>query len=159
MRLRIGLWLVVASLLAISPTASASEVSDYDRFGLWNGCLPTDLVVEGLGKDEANIGLTKEAITVAVQSRLRGARLFEADHQFTYLYVNVHVVGRAYSIHFAYNKWLEDPLSGEKGFAMTWYSGSTGTHGEDSGYILSSVSRHADRFIDEYLRVNAEFCE
>ena len=34
-----------------------------------------------------------------------------------------------------------------------------GTHGKDLGYILSSVSQIADRFIDEYLRVNADACE
>ena len=159
MRRRTGLWFVVASLLVTSPAALASEVSHYDRFRLWHGCLPTDLVVEDLPKNATDIGLTREAIAVAVRSRLRAARLYDADAASAYLYVNVNVVGPAYNIRFSYNKWLKDQVSGEEGFATTWNFGGAGTHGKDSGYILSNVSQYADRFIDEYLRVNAGACE
>ena len=38
----------------------------------------------------------------------------------------------------------------------TWNTGFAGTHGGNAGYVLSSVSRDADKFIDEYLRVNTE---
>ena len=41
---------------------------------------------------------------------------------------------------------------------VTWQSGSTGTHGTDSSFILSNVSRHLDKFLAEYLRVNEEDC-
>ena len=96
---------MIAAVLALTATPpSAEEVSDFDRFQLWHYCLPTDLVVEGLPKDAANIGLTKKAITIAVRSRLRAARLYEAEAPFTYLYVNVAVLSRAYSIDIAYNK-------------------------------------------------------
>ena len=36
--------------------------------------------------------------------------------------------------------------------------GSTGTHGDNASYILSSASQHVDKFIDEYLRVSADAC-
>ena len=50
-----------------------------------------------------------------------------------------------------------DPLTG---YAIVWLSGSTGVYGAaaGSGFILSSVSHHTDKFIDEYLRVNADAC-
>ena len=150
--------IMVVLLLTATPTL-AEEVSDYDRFRLWHACLPMDLVVEDLNEEAAAIGLTRETITIAVRSRLRAARLYDADASSSYLYVNVNVVNPAYSINFAYRRLLESPLTGEIGLATTWNSGSTGTHGMDSGYILSNVSRHVDRFIDEYLRVNVDACQ
>ncbi len=93
--MRVASIMIAAALALTTAPASAEEVSDYDRFQLWQYCLPTDLVIEGLHKDAADIGLTKESITIAVRSRLRAARLYEADAPFTYVYVNVAVVGRA----------------------------------------------------------------
>ena len=49
-----------------------------------------------------------------------------------------------------------DPLVG---FTSTWHLGTLGTHGDTAAFILSGVSRHTDKFIDEYLRVNADACE
>ena len=44
MRLHPGLWLA-ATLLLIDSSGSAGEVSDQDRFQLWNGCQPIALAV------------------------------------------------------------------------------------------------------------------
>ena len=43
--------------------------------------------------------------------------------------------------------------------AKTWDVASTGTHGQDPNFILSSVAQETDKFIDEYLRVNADACK
>ena len=43
-----------------------------------------------------------------------------------------------------------------KGLAATWDRGVVGQGG--GAYILSSVSRLTDKFIDEYLRVNESAC-
>ena len=45
------------------------------------------------------------------------------------------------------------------GLTARWESGSTGTRASNPSYVLSSVARHTDKFIDEYLRVNANACE
>lgn len=157
MRLTI-LTLALAAAMAV-PAASASEETDLDRFMLWFGCQPVRLSVEHLDKEAADIGLTQEAITVAVRSRLRAARLYdETDFPFTFLYVSVDVARQAFVINVFYNKWLQDQVSGEGGIATTWRSGTIGMHGNDSGYILSHLSRHIDHFIDEYLRVNSDSC-
>ena len=150
--------LLLAAALLLSAPAWAEEVTDYDRFRLWNDCGPMTLVVENLPKDAADIGLTREAITTAVRSRLRAARLYKAD-ALPYLYVNVNVVGRGFGIGVEYNKLLMDPVLREFGYATTWDIGSAGTLGRNSNYILSYVSQHADKFIDDYLRVNEDTCE
>ncbi|MDE0201648.1 MAG: hypothetical protein OXK73_04360 [Rhodospirillaceae bacterium] len=158
--------IMIAALALIATSASAEEVSDRDRFKLWNGCRPVDLVVEGLTDDSGEIGLHREDIETAVRSRLRGARIYDNDAS-PYLYVNVNVVGRAYAIGFEFTRyvevaipfWLKPEGMGQlTGFASTWVTGSTGTHGSSAGFILSAVARHGDKFVDEYLRVNADAC-
>ena len=161
MRQHTGLWLV-AALFLTAASASAGEVTDYDRFKLWNECRPLSLVVQKLPDVAAAIGLTEEAIEVAVRSRLRAARLYSEDYPETawsYLYVNVNVVDSAFGISVEYMKNVKDLATMLESTAPTWIIGSTGTHGRDPGYILSSVTRRADRFIDEYLRVNEGACK
>ena len=159
MKLYIG---TTAAFLIAVASASAEEVSDLDRFRLWNKCRPTNLVVEGLPKEADSLGLTKNSIEVTVRSRLRGARLFTEDYAaagWSYLYINLNVVGNAFDIEFSYAKYVEDEATGLRRNARTWRSGTTGTHGKNSNYILASVSHHTDEFIDEYLRVNDDACK
>ena len=77
----------------------------------------------------------------------------------SYLYVNVNVVGRAFSIGVGFRKWLWDPSTDEFGFAETWSSASSGTTGASGGnFIMQALSEHLDRFVLEYLRVNEDAC-
>ena len=149
--------LAAALLLLLASSAWTDEVTRLDRFQLWNGCEPMQLVVESLHQDATDIGLTEEAITTAVRSRLRGTRLYD-DSASQYLYVNVTVVGGAYAVKLEYNKMVFDLASDESFPATTWETGSAGTHGRNSGFILSHVSRHTDKLIDNYLRVNQDAC-
>ncbi len=134
-------------------------------FELFNACRPLRLVVEGLPERAAEIGLTKERIQTAAESRLRAARLYTElffDEDWTspraYLYVNVNALGPAFSLDITYNKWVRDEEFDLSGRARTWHTGSLGTHGGDAGYILQGVSEHVDLFIAEYLRVNEASC-
>ena len=105
---------LAASLLLTVASASADEVSDYERFQLWNECRPMRLSVERLPKDAATIDLTTGAIEITVRSRLRAARLYSndgPDDAGTYLYVNVNVVNPAYGINVEYRKFESDPIS------------------------------------------------
>ncbi len=149
--------LIGVTALFLAASVETEEVTDIDRFKLWNDRAPINLVVEQLPKGAKDIGLKRDAIETAVRSRLRAARLYDAEKD-EFLYVNVHVMGRAFAIDFAYTKVLYDPASSDLGPATTWTSGSIGTHGSDAGYILSSLSPHTDAFIDEYLRVNKDAC-
>ena len=152
------MWLA-AALLIITTAASAGEVSDRDRFRLWNECRPMGLVVEGLPDDATDISLTEDAIEVAVRSRLRAARLYRTHVGVPFLQVDVGVARLSYRIQVDYVKWVRDHASGEDRGGTTWSSGSYGTHGRDSGFILSSLSQVINRFIDEYLGVNADACK
>ena len=146
---------VAAACCALWPSLAAGQ--EVDRFELFADCEPMDLLIENLPEDAAEIGLTEDSIRAAAESRLRSARLYsEASSQ--YLYINVNVVGAAYSARLQYEKFVFDPLSGFSSMATTWNNGSTGTYGRDSGFILSDVSQHLDRFLVEFLRVNEAAC-
>ncbi|MDE0124300.1 MAG: hypothetical protein OXN97_06965 [Bryobacterales bacterium] len=71
--------------------------------------------------------------------------------------MNVNVVAQAWSISVQFGKGVTDAF-GEWSIATTWRVGSAGGHGGDAGYIVSSLSRHLDRFLAAYLRVNEEAC-
>ena len=142
---------------AVSSAQAVEKVSIFDKFRLWNECKPISILVEFLPDRAEEIGLTKEAIEVAVRSRLRGARIFAASPN--YLYINVNLIGSAFSTRLSFNKWLRDTDLGEGGMAETWDTGSVGTHGNNASYILGSISKYTDKFIEEYLRVNADACK
>ena len=116
-----------------------------------------DIFVGSLDTGATKIGLTKGSIQAAVESRMRSARLYNPDG-LHYLYVNVHVVGGAFSSRLKLKKYVLDYASDESYTAVTWENAVTGTHGRDSSYILSSISEQMDQFLVEFLRVNEEAC-
>ncbi len=150
-------FLVSLLLVLLATISRAEDLDPYEAFQLWAGCQPVDLFVY-LQKHETEINLTQEAIEIAVRSRLRSARLYDELAGATTLSVTVHVVDVAYNIQVELRKTLSDWAHSERvGFGTTWKSVSTGTHGNDTN-ILSSLSQHIDKFLDEYLRVNADTC-
>ena len=116
-----------------------------------------DILVADLGADAKEIGLTKESIQAAVESRLRAARLYNSK-KIQYLYVSVSVDGPVHIIVFEYNKNVLDNLSQESFPAATWQAATAGEHGHTPAVILSIISRHMDQFLVEYLRVNEKAC-
>lgn len=156
--LSLGVFLVAAAAPSLS-----DEVNDKDRFDLWTGCKPLDLVVEGLDEDALDIGLQEDDIVKSVQSRLRAARIFGASEDAV-LYVHVGILPRTipsrgvYVLDFSLERLLHDQDSDLNNFATTWESGSFGIIDDGAEGILSEISKHTDEFIDEYLRVNAEAC-
>ncbi len=81
--------------------------------------------------------------------------------------MNVNVVGPAFSESVEFMRVVEvslpfwvkpEGVDSLTGYAATWNVRVTGVHGSDAGYILSWVTRYTDKFIDEYLRVNADVC-
>lgn len=157
MRLRCLLTAVGALVLATMGAATEYELG---RFQLFNNCEPVDLLVEDLSFHATGIGLTERTIQNAVESRLRSARLYNSLPRFddAYLYVNVHVLSRSFSIRLSYHKTVIDEASGLRNSASTWGRGITGAHGGNASFILSGVSELMDEFLVEYLRVNEEAC-
>ena len=150
--------LLTLTLIAVSP--ASGQVSIYDKFQLWNDCLPINLLIESLPDDATEIELTKERIATVARSKLRAARLYDQEES-TWLYVNVQIVGGAFSMSVEFNKLVIDDATDLPGFPITWDRGSMGTHGggaNGANFVLSSLAEKIDTFIDEYLRVNDEAC-
>ena len=156
-RILAGLALAALMVPAIAGQGTSNRS---ERFRLFNACRPMRLAVEQLNDDAANIGLTRETLQAAAESRLRAARLYTEDPtraDFAYLYVNVNVTGRAFNISLGYSKWVTDEF-GQTSTAQTWHTGGTGTLGGDTGHVVSSLSRELDTFLAAYLRINEEAC-
>lgn len=154
--------LLLAYLLLAVPLPAAAQddaANRMERFALLSDCQRMLLTVEGLSEDAADIGLTRDSLIAAAESRLRAARLYTDALPGPVLYVNVTVIEVAFSINLELKKAVLDPASGEIGLATTWDTGSTGTHGGDAGYVVNSVSQHLDHFLADYLRVNESACD
>lgn len=157
-------WLaaLAVSFLVASPTtgrATQDDIDDWlDHFDLFNECRPMSLLVVGLSADAADIGLTEGRIQTMAEARLRSARIYDDSVNIPYLYIQVTVVGRAFSDDVSFKKMLYDPVTDRRAPAVTWNRGGAGTHGGDAGYVLQVLSESLDRFVVEYLRVNEAAC-
>ncbi len=150
--------LVGGGVYAAIGLAAAQDWREYrDRFELFNGCRPIGLLVETPSDDAAEIGLTRERLQTVAESRLRAARLYDGGTDYPHLYINVHVVGRAFHSRLNFYRPVDEPVSGLRGVAGTWERSSTGTN-SDAGDIVQDVSEHLDAFILDYLRVNEGSC-
>ena len=151
----------LAALTMLTASATGQDISSsLERFKLFNACRPMQLAIEVDDDAEAS-GLTESALQVTPESRLRAARLYTENYikaDFSFLYVNLNVVGQAFSISVEYWKSVTDAF-GERSEAMTWSTRGTGTYGSDAGFIVSGISQYLDKFLAAYLRVNEEACE
>lgn len=156
--------LLATANLTVAAPVSAEKVTKYDRFRFWNDCKPVQLVVARLNQNAKNIGLTEESIEAAARSRLRASRIFTADENHmppTTLFVNVDIgKGTTFLVSVELWKWLKDDINGISSSwrSSTWDTYSYGTFGANSTIPISLVSQLVDKFIDEYLRVNAAAC-
>lgn len=143
-------------------------VQSVERFRLYTGCSPLWLWVFVAGDDAEAIGLTRDRLQAAAESRLRSARLYMSSEtklpkatdplRLPNLSVSAEVVSSAFLVQVELRKTLSDPATGEESRAGTWESGRFGTHGGNAGYIVQLVAEELDKFLVEYLRVNEKDC-
>ena len=148
-----------------SEFAKDFSTKNEERLKFFNVCEPFYLVIEDLNDDAKEIGLTKDRVQNLIESRLRSARIYKDGSAYLpitftrpYLYVNINVVGRAFSVSLEFKKPVTDEYE-HAGLAPTWDVSSTGTHGKDPRFIVSVLSELMDKFLVEYLRVNETACE
>ncbi len=161
--------ILVVALAAIAPEVWAETENlsrtkgSIEEFELYTKCLGVILVVERLSDDARKIGLVREEIVSAVESRLRAAGLYQSGYFgfpegsvvfFPHLYVDVNVKGNAFSVLIELKKWVNEPLSGQLNFARTWRRGTLGTLGSGSPSFMSAVRSLTDEFVDEWNKVN-----
>lgn len=159
--MRFAVFSVVALLAVAGSSPAAAAITEYDRFQLWNQCQPIELIVANHNQNASRVDLTKASVQTAVRKRLMDARIFSHEaHPLSPTRLSVHstVSGDAFNIFMGYYKEVFDPASETRHFAQTWYIEFTGTHGSDKDRILSNLTRLADYFVKDYLRVNAEAC-
>ncbi len=144
------LLLISAPVGAQTMSVSGLETANY-KF--------VDVVIENLSADARSIGLTRDHIQTRVELRLRSAGLTPRNElrKKTILYVRITVVRDAYSVAVEYNRRV-DFTTGNRRYrhnaAVTWFSGSTGTHGDNAAFIMNSLDGLLDEFLNAYLKVN-----
>ena len=135
------------------------------KFQLFNNCKGVRLVVEsGNYFTQKNRELTDKVIEPVVRSRLQGAGMYRPltnmDLDVALLIVKVRTISstsRAVSL--AFKKWVEDVrFDGGSGVVTTHKVAAFGRAGE-SGYVLTTLSRLVDGFIEDYLHANADACK
>ena len=149
----------LVALMLLSGLGSAEAQTFRERFALFTDCAPVGLYIfVGQNEGDEIDGLSEQVIRNAVESRLRSARIYSDIGLWPTLNVEVLVLSNAYSIRFWLDKTVLDEISGQSSYAETWSKSGVGTHGLDSGYILSHVAQYTDEFLVEYLRVNETAC-
>ena len=160
--MRTTILLLVAVSLIFCQVASAQVSTQHERFFLWNECKPIRLFVRQLvwnGTQEDTASKYNE-VMVLIRSRLRAARIYETDENKSTPYfgmVLIHSKNTAFVLEMAFTKWLYDPISDYTFAAATWTELDGGATTNWEG-IRSTISRFTDKFIDDYLRVNADAC-
>ena len=131
--------------------------SERERFHLWTGCKPL-LPVILTEDDDAFLG----SVRAAVESRLRGARLFRDEGDPMVLNVDIDLGSAStFRVVVGLRKTLFDPITRLR---STVYSDDTGgqrygAYGvAPQGTVRNVLADLMDRFIADYLRVNAEAC-
>lgn len=164
---------LVAAQKGSAPAGLARET---ERFELWTGCRPLRFSFSMSNENDLMIGSTAEHAESLVRSRLRAARIYSdwtappkrdwADIEMSavppMLLVRGHATSKGWgAVYLDLSKPLTDPASGVTRFATTWRASNDPPllFGHASGpSFLEALSIGTDKFIDEYLRVNADAC-
>ena len=158
---------IIAALMLASASVQAQDsqaefVQQQFRFQFYTTCAPVHLNVLDVDVEAEAWGLTKDAITTTVRSRLRAARIYTSEVRLPSLNVEVAVLKHAFSLRFSLMRILDDPEYVTRGFGYTWFDNRMGIHTEDhqgSNFILQEVGHLTDQFIDQYLAVNESACK
>jgi len=163
---------IFAALLLTASPAQAEGVSNVfnsiESFMLWNDCLPVWVGARMRPDGYRPLGLTNEQVQHETERRLqflkdlylKGVTSGERPLWRT-LWMEVwidHEDPDQFHVSMTFSRTHEK--DGEIIGRSTWYGGSRKQeHHGKSTTILSAVANLTDKFIDEYLRVNAEACE
>ena len=156
--------------LAVAPvlTAPLHAAEDWietvvGRFQLFNHCGPMTLYTAA-SESVSFSGITQERLRLAVESRLRGARIYRGDSDDTNtpeLSVIVTAAGPVFLVHMQFRTWVARTTKVGvrlEGSATTWSLTAIGLHEDGADKILSKVSECLDKFITAYLTANEDAC-
>ena len=153
---------VVLLFFPLSVVPASDEVTDYDRFQLWNDCEPMDVIVGVSGGGAEEIGLKQEGIKLTAMSILNAAGLYDADKPYALLvwaYAMDEPFSRPFAINLRYLKPVYDPATELTMLAVTWQDDTYGRiYKRDAKFVLTTLMQEVDSFIDEYKQVNGDSC-
>lgn len=118
------------------------------------------VVIEGLTEDAKKIGLTKERLRTVTELRLRKEGMIitgpSDDPDIPVVSVNVNVVNTAFNVELCIKELIEIQRKSSPVLCIvvTWGVGRTGTHGNDSEFVVFSLSKCLDRFLNNYYKAN-----
>lgn len=150
-----GFFAAISVLPFLAALCFASQPEDIKSIplkglkGLW-------VLVENLPQGAQDIGLTRERIQTVTELKLRREGLIaKFDYASPYFYVAINVSGLAFNVLVSVEDWVT--LERDKTIlcrAKTWLTGTTGTHGRDSEYIIGGLERLIDSFLNDYYKAN-----
>ena len=163
--IRAGIAGLAVALALQAPLPAVAAATQYDstlrdRFQLYSECQPVATLIEPLGRETANTGLTYEGLQAATKLRLQLAGLYsESRLSGPTLYVRVYVYRDAFSVMLALMKRVWEPVADLSAAAATWDSYKLGIHGGDTGYVRDTLVRSMDEFVAAYLQANESSCQ
>ncbi|MYE01018.1 MAG: hypothetical protein F4Y03_07010 [Alphaproteobacteria bacterium] len=141
-----------------APVASGfGPGSSFERFELWTGCKPLYPALSLHPEDDA----FEDSVRAAVESRLRGARLYrDLTDSGGWLRIAVNRGNGLFSISVGLQKLLFDPITGLRSMAYPDHQGGDyGSFGSGPPeYVRSVLADQLDKFLADYLRVNEAAC-
>ena len=120
-----------------------------------------NVVIEDLGDDERQAGLTKDLIRAKVELQLRRngiSPIAKDEYKPGYLYVWVSTVDHAFHVEVQFKRTVTYSSEGRmyETFTSVWGESYTGTFAGGSSYILQQLANLLDLFINDYLKANQE---
>ncbi len=119
------------------------------------------VLIERPTRDGEAIGLTYDKIDLLVSQALRRSGIAPADVKDPNagnqrLYVNINVLGPAYTIYLSLDRTVSFRVGDRTIFSTgsSWNRSSLGTHGGKAQFILDALSGKIDSFANLYLKAN-----
>ena len=170
--------LITALAASILPTTQV-KAADWERFQLWNECMPMRSLVSGWRTFEwSELGNIESDNAIAegfVKSKLEELSLYdesEITSSSSVLTINITMNNVRenepngqlyYDVDISYHKPMTDFRTGLTMIASAWESGSFGSFDEGNPFsnstgVLGVVDEHIEEFAKEYFRINADAC-
>ena len=153
---------IAGTVLALGaiPVAAQDPTPEQEAalFQLFTRCRPVYPTVAVERTSSKLEELSDSQLEEVVLTGLRSEGLLSEEEGTPFLYVAVGIVDWAFVVRVELLKLVTDRASEIVGAAPTWRTYRYGIHGGDPEFVLSSLDTALQRFLHDYLLVNAGAC-